>query len=78
VSAFPPKADIDWLFPSSENFPVRSEVFPATRLKIPCSAAQGVMLSREPATLLTPPPLTGWEEIIFAERKLFFSGLQNV
>jgi hypothetical protein len=40
VSALPRKADIDWLISVEQNFPVRPEIFPATRLKIPCSPAQ--------------------------------------
>jgi hypothetical protein len=31
---------------SSENFSVRPEIFPATRLRIPCSAAQGIDCKR--------------------------------
>ena len=44
VSAFPQKRTSSGSFLSSEDFPVRPEIFPATRLKIPCSPAQGIGL----------------------------------
>jgi hypothetical protein len=39
-----PIASSTGYFPSSENLPVPPEIFPATRLKILCSAAQGIWL----------------------------------
>jgi hypothetical protein len=35
-------ADTAWWFSVERFFPVRPEIFPATHLKIPCCAAQGV------------------------------------